>query len=81
MAEICNGYKTTPVKAWIAKLNVIIRGWANYFCTLVSKMGEREVFLFCHKHPKLGIKWQRIKNYTKPTLRFRYYKPCQNKRQ
>ncbi|MCL2929226.1 MAG: hypothetical protein O4861_22460 [Trichodesmium sp. St16_bin4-tuft] len=35
---------------------MIIRGWGNYFCALVSKMGEREVLLSCHKYPKLGIK-------------------------
>ncbi|MCL2930631.1 MAG: hypothetical protein MGG37_22580 [Trichodesmium sp. MAG_R01] len=37
MAEICDAHKTAPTRALIAKLNPIIRGWSNYFSTVVSK--------------------------------------------
>ncbi|NEP91418.1 MAG: group II intron reverse transcriptase/maturase [Okeania sp. SIO2C2] len=37
LAEICNTNKTAPIEALIAKLNPVIRGWANYHSTQVSK--------------------------------------------
>ncbi|NEQ72065.1 MAG: group II intron reverse transcriptase/maturase [Okeania sp. SIO2C9] len=37
LADICGKNKTAPAKALIAKLNPVIRGWANYFSTVVSK--------------------------------------------
>ena len=38
LADICNTHKAAPTKALIAKLNPVIRGWSNYFSTVVSKV-------------------------------------------
>ncbi len=37
IAEICKRYNAAPQSALISKLNPIIRGWCNYFKTVVSK--------------------------------------------
>jgi len=37
IAEVIDTYKTTPQAALISKLNPIIRGWSNYYSTVVSK--------------------------------------------
>ncbi len=37
LADICNKYKTIPTKMLIIKLNPVIKGWSNYFSTVVSK--------------------------------------------
>ncbi|WP_365673362.1 reverse transcriptase domain-containing protein [Okeania sp. SIO3I5] len=33
LADICDKYNTAPTEALIAKLNSVIKGWANYFST------------------------------------------------
>jgi RNA-directed DNA polymerase len=37
IAEIIDAYKSAPQAALIAKLNPVIRGWVNYYSTVVSK--------------------------------------------
>jgi RNA-directed DNA polymerase len=37
IAEIIDTYKTAPQAALISKLNPIIKGWSNYYSTVVSK--------------------------------------------
>jgi RNA-directed DNA polymerase len=37
IAEVIDTYKTTPQAALISRLNPIIRGWSNYYSTVVSK--------------------------------------------
>jgi RNA-directed DNA polymerase len=37
IAEVIDTHKTTPQAALISRLNPIIRGWSNYYSTVVSK--------------------------------------------
>jgi RNA-directed DNA polymerase len=37
MKNTINSYKTAPQEALISKLNPIIRGWGNYYSTVISK--------------------------------------------
>jgi RNA-directed DNA polymerase len=37
IAEVIDTHKTTPQAALISKLNPIIKGWSNYYSTVVSK--------------------------------------------
>ena len=37
MADVIDAHKTAPQAALISKLNPIIRGWSNYYSTVVSK--------------------------------------------
>ncbi len=37
IAEVIDTHKTAPQAALISKLNLIIRGWSNYYSTVVSK--------------------------------------------
>ena len=49
LADICDSHKTAPVEALIAKLNPLIRGWANYFSTVVSKKTFRRLDMLLWK--------------------------------
>jgi len=37
MKEVIKSHRTAPQAALIARLNPIIRGWCNYYRTVVSK--------------------------------------------
>lgn len=42
IAEVINAHRNAPQVALINKLNPIIRGWANYYATQVSKVAYRD---------------------------------------
>nr|WP_293143517.1 group II intron reverse transcriptase/maturase [Okeania sp. SIO3I5] len=78
LADICNSHKTAPIKALIAKLNPIIRGWANYFSTAVSKEIFQKLDFFLWKrlwrwtsrrHPNKPATWVKKKYF--PTIKSR----------
>jgi RNA-directed DNA polymerase len=43
IAEVIDTHKTTPQAVLISKLNPIIRGWSNYYSTVVSKETFKKV--------------------------------------
>jgi RNA-directed DNA polymerase len=60
IAEVISNHKATPQSALIAHLNPIIRGWANYYSTVVSKetYGKLDTLMYQklrawakHRHP------------------------------
>ncbi|MGK7902756.1 MAG: group II intron reverse transcriptase/maturase [Hormoscilla sp.] len=66
LAAIVTSYKTAPQAALIGKLNPIIRGWANYFRTGVSKetFSELDHYLWRilwnwakRRHPNKSAQW------------------------
>jgi len=72
LADICDSHKTAPVKALIAKLNPVIRGWANYYSTVVSKEVFNEIDHLLLKrlgrwgnrrHPKKSATWVKKKYF------------------
>jgi RNA-directed DNA polymerase len=72
LADICDSHKTAPVKALIAKLNPVIRGWANYYSTVVSKEVFKEIDHLLWKrlgrwgnrrHPKKSATWVKKKYF------------------
>ncbi|WP_333065121.1 group II intron reverse transcriptase/maturase [Microcoleus sp. Pol7_B1] len=66
VANIIYAHRTATQEALIGKLNPIIRGWANYYSTVVSKDAyeDQDHLIFCklkawakRRHPKKSIQW------------------------
>ena len=74
LAGIYDSHKNAPTKALIAKLNPVIRGWANYFSTVVSKevFSEIDNLLWTRvwrwasrRHPNKSANWVKKKYFPK----------------
>ena len=72
LADRCDKNKTAPAKALIAKLNPIIRGWANYFSAIVSKSTFNKLDMLLWKrlgrwasrrHSNKSAKWVKEKYF------------------
>ena len=75
LAEICDKYKSAPVEALIAKLNPVIRGWANYYSSVVSKetfdtldnLLWRRLWRWAkRRHPNKPSAWVKTKYFSPP---------------
>jgi len=56
IAEVIDTHKTAPQAALISKLNPIIRGWSNYYSTVVSKETFSKVDM---------LTWQKLRAWAK----------------
>ncbi|NEQ38803.1 MAG: group II intron reverse transcriptase/maturase [Okeania sp. SIO3I5] len=74
LGDICDSHKTAPVRALLAKLNPVIKGWANYFSTVVSKkvFNRMDMLLWkrlwrwaSRRHPNKSAKWVKEKYFPK----------------
>ncbi|NEP15190.1 MAG: restriction endonuclease [Symploca sp. SIO2C1] len=66
VAKTIYAHRSAPQKALIGNLNPIIRGWANYYSTVVSKetFGKQDYLMFQklkawakRRHPKKSVQW------------------------
>lgn len=66
IARVIEAHKAAPQAALISHLNPIIRGWANYYATVVSKVTYSDIDDLTYqkliawakrRHPKKGEKW------------------------
>ncbi|MDE5115280.1 MAG: hypothetical protein O4803_13950 [Trichodesmium sp. St15_bin1_1] len=75
LAEISDKYKSAPVEALIAKLNPVIRGWANYYSSVVRKetfytldnlLWRRLWRWGKRRHPNKPSAWVKTKYFSPP---------------
>ncbi len=66
LSQIVRSHKSAPQAALIAKLNPVIRGWCNYFKTVISKKTYNDMDNYLWellwqwakgRHPNKSIKW------------------------
>ncbi len=68
LKQVIKTHKSSPQKALIGKLNPIIKGWANYYSTVVSK----KVYSYCDK-----MLWEKLRKWAKrrhPKRKVKYIK-------